>query len=183
MTRFLALSDGISRILAGAAMVMLAALVADMVYEVVSRRLFSRPTLWAYDVAYMLNGVCFLFAAGHTLRRNGHIRIDFLSTRLPRRAQDWINVFAYVVLIFPAMAFLVLGAWTEWLEALLTGEVDPASPWKPALWPLFGGIFAGFASLFLQMAAECVRHVRAALGFEPSPLAHRDVETPDGENA
>lgn len=179
MTRYLAAIDGVSRVLAAVAMVMLAGLVVDMVYEVVSRRLFSTPTLWAYDVAYMLNGIGFLFAAGYTLRHNGHIRIDFLSTRLPGKVQDWINVAVYVFLVFPALAFLLIGAWTEWLEAYVTDELDPASPWKPLLWPLFAGILIGFAALFLQMTAECIRHVRGALGLGPSPLLHRDDEPGD----
>ncbi len=179
MTRYLAAIDKVSRFLAAIAMIMLAGLVADMVYEVISRRLFAAPTLWAYDVAYMLNGVGFLFAAGYTLRHNGHIRIDFLSTRFPRRVQDWVNVAVYIFLTFPAMAFLLIGAWTEWLEAYLTDELDPASPWKPLLWPLFAGILIGFAALFLQMTAECIRHVRSALGFEPSPLLHRSDQASD----
>ena len=100
MNRFLPTVDRISRFFAAVSMVMLLVLVGDMIYEVVSRRIFSAPTLWAYDVAYMLNGVGFIFAAGYTLRRNGHIRIDFLSSRFPQKIQDWINVAVYLALIF-----------------------------------------------------------------------------------
>lgn len=173
MLRALAAVDRVSRLLAWAAMAMLVVLVADMMYEVAARRAFAAPTLWAYDVAYMLNGLIFIFAAGHTLRTNGHVRIDFLSSRLPLKIQDWINVAVYLLLLFPAMSFLVAGAWQEWREAFVTDELDPASPWRPLLWPLFAGILIGFASLFLQIAAECARHCRGALGLGRSPLRHR----------
>ena len=43
MPRFLSLIDSISRLLAGFAMAMLVILIADMIYEVVARRLFSDP--------------------------------------------------------------------------------------------------------------------------------------------
>lgn len=170
MHRLLSAIDKLSAVLAALAGLMLLVLIGDMMYEVVSRRIFSAPTLWAYDVAYMVNGVGFLFAAGYTLRKNGHIRIDFLSTRFPRRNQDWVNALAYLFLVLPALAFFVIGAYSEWLEAFLTDELDPASPWKPLLWPLFGGLLIGFAALFLQAAAECIRHIRSAIGLGTSPL-------------
>lgn len=174
MTSFLRAIDRVNDFLAAIAMAFLFVMIADMLYEVISRRVFSAPTLWAYDIAYMLNGAGFLFAAGYTLRRNGHIRIDFLSTRLPRRNQDLINLFVYLFLVFPALACLIYGAFNEWLEAFLTGELEPVSPWKPLIWPLYCGILVGFASLMLQAIAEFIRHWRSVMGLEPSPLEHAD---------
>jgi len=170
MQFFLKVIDRLSMALAVIAGILLLILIGDMMYEVVSRRVFSAPTLWAYDIAYMANGIGFLFAAGYTLRNNAHIRIDFLSTRLPRDWQDWINVVVYIGLFIPALIFFIIGAYDEWLEAYLTNELDPASPWKPLLWPLFAGLLVGFAALLLQAVAECIRHVRSALGFIKSPL-------------
>ena len=76
------------------------------------------------------------------------------------------------------MIFLLIGAWEEWLEAWTTDELDPASPWKPLLWPLFAGILTGFAALSLQMIAECVRHFRSALGRGRSPLLYQGEDLP-----
>ncbi len=177
MPRFLSLVDRISRLLARFAMAMFVILVGTMVYEVVARRLFSAPTLWAYDIAYMLNGLGFLLAAGYTLRHNGHIRIDCFSSRLSPAVQDGVHIIVYLFLLFPAMCFLLIGAWDECLEAYLNDELDPASSWKPLLWPLFLGVLVGFSSLFLQMLAECVRHARSLLGFGSSPLRVADENT------
>lgn len=174
--------DKFSAVLAFFAGLMLLVLIGDMMYEVVSRRVFSAPTLWAYDVAYMVNGIGFLFAAGYTLRKNAHIRIDFFSTRFPRRNQDWVNAIVYLFLILPALAFFVIGAYSEWLEAFLTDELDPASPWKPLLWPLFAGLLIGFTALFLQAAAECIRHIRSAMGIGASPLDQADKNIQELEN-
>ena len=179
MTRLLAAVDAISGILTAISLALLLVLVGDMIYEVASRRLFSAPTLWAYDIAYMANGAGFVFAAAYTLRHNGHIRIDFLSSRLPRRAQDGINFAAYLVLILPALAILVAGAYSAWLRAWLTGEVDPASPWKPVMWPFYAAMTVGFAALWLQATAEGVRHARSAFGGGPSPLDHAPEDVPE----
>mgnify|MGYP000935934171 CR=1 FL=1 len=88
MTFVLRAIDRINDVLGGIAMVFLVAMIGDMLYEVISRRVFGAPTMWAYDISFMLNGVGFMFAAGYTLRRNGHIRIDFLSTRLKLKNQE-----------------------------------------------------------------------------------------------
>ncbi len=178
MTSVLRAIDRINDVLGGIAMVFLVVMIGDMLYEVVSRRVFSAPTLWAYDIAYMLNGAGFLFAAGYTLRRNGHIRIDFLSTRFKRRNQDLINLFVYLFLVFPALICLIIGAYSGWLKAFLTGQLEPVSPWKPLLWPLYAGILIGFASLTLQSIAEFIRHWRSVLNLGPSPLEHPSEDIP-----
>jgi len=170
MTFLLRVIDRINDILGAFAMVFLVVMIGDMLYEVVSRRVFGAPTLWAYDISYMLNGVGFMFAAGYTLRRNGHIRIDFLSTRLKRKNQDLINMIAYFFLVFPALSFLIIGAYQGWLKAFLTNQLEPASTWQPLLWPLYAGILIGFVSFTLQSIAEFIRHWRSVLNLEPSPL-------------
>ncbi len=177
MTRLLSAVDAISNVLAYLAMAFFVVLVGDMLYEVISRRVFGAPTLWAYDIAYMMNGTLFLLAAGYTLKLNEHIRIDFLSTRFPRKVQDWINAAVYLFLLFPMLAFACHGAVVEGWTAFVTDELEPASSWKPVLWPFYLGIAVGFGSFWLQALAQFVRHVRSALGRDVSPL---QTQTADG---
>ena len=178
MTIALRAIDRINDVLGGIAMVFLVAMIGDMLYEVISRRVFGAPTMWAYDISFMLNGVGFMFAAGYTLRRNGHIRIDFLSTRMKLKNQDLINMVVYFFLIFPALFFLIIGAYQGWLKAFLTNQLEPASAWMPLLWPLYAGILVGFDSLTLQSIAEFIRHWRAVKGLESSPLAQSQENIP-----
>ena len=178
MTFVLRAIDRISDVLGGIAMVFLVAMIGDMLYEVISRRVFGAPTMWAYDISFMLNGVGFMFAAGYTLRRNGHIRIDFLSTRLKLKNQDLINMVVYFFLIFPALCCLIIGAYQGWLKAFLTNQLEPASAWMPLLWPLYAGILIGFVSFTLQSIAEFIRHWRAVKGLDPSPLAQSQANIP-----
>lgn len=170
ITRFLNTVDGISTVLAYVAMAFFLVLVGDMLYEVISRRIFGAPTLWAYDIAYMMNGTLFLLAAGLTLQSNEHIRIDFLSSRFPARVQDWINAAVYLFLLFPTLGFICHGAFAEGWNAFITGELEPASSWRPLLWPFYGGIATGFTAFSLQSVAQCIRHIRAGLGLGTSPL-------------
>ena len=49
-----------------------------MVYEVLARKLFNAPTMWAYDMSRFLYGALFMLGAGYALSKGVHIRADFL---------------------------------------------------------------------------------------------------------
>ena len=85
--RVLPAFERIGQALAAVAMVMIICLIAVMIYEVVARRVFNAPTIWAIDITYMTNGTLFLIGGAYTLQKNAHVRIDFLSSRLPVRVQ------------------------------------------------------------------------------------------------
>ena len=53
-------------------------LIFAMVYEVIARHFFTRPTLWSFDVSRFLAGALFMLGAAYTLSKGIHIRADFL---------------------------------------------------------------------------------------------------------
>lgn len=159
LERALRLVDRLSFTIAAVAMVMIVGLVFSMVYEVVARYAFNAPTIWAYDVSYMLNGALFLLAAAFTLAKNNHVRIDFLSTLLPVRVQHGINAVFYVVLFLPGLGVAALAASNAAWSTFVSGEVEAVSPWAPLIWPFNAAIAIGLAGLWLQGVAETVRHI------------------------
>ena len=52
-------------------------LVVAVAYEVIARYLFNAPTVWSYDVTYMLYGALFMLGAAYALHKGAHIRTDF----------------------------------------------------------------------------------------------------------
>jgi TRAP-type mannitol/chloroaromatic compound transport system permease small subunit len=46
-------------------------MVLALSYEVVARYLFNAPTLWAYDMTFMLYGTFFMLGSAFTLQRRG----------------------------------------------------------------------------------------------------------------
>jgi TRAP-type mannitol/chloroaromatic compound transport system permease small subunit len=163
MKRFLLdrLLPGIDRIgfaLAVAAMALIVVVIGSMLYEVVARRFFNAPTLWANDITYMTNGSLFLLGAAYTLRCEGHVRIDFLSNRLPVRVQHGVNLLFYLVLFLPLLAMTAQAsidkAWRAWVQ----GTLENMSTWEPVIWPFLTGIALGVTGLALQVAAQMIRH-------------------------
>ena len=163
MKRFLLdrLLPGIDRIgfaLAVAAMALIVVVIGSMLYEVVARRFFNAPTLWANDITYMTNGSLFLLGAAYTLRNEGHVRIDFLSDRLPVPVQHAINLLFYLLLFLPLLTLTAVAsidkAWNAWTR----GTLENMSTWEPVIWPFLTGIALGVTGLALQVAAQMIRH-------------------------
>ncbi|MEO8600712.1 MAG: TRAP transporter small permease subunit, partial [bacterium] len=60
----------------------------------------SSSNAWL-EIQWYLFAAIFLLATSHTLHRNEHIRIDVLSSRLPKRAQVWIDIFGFTIFLLP----------------------------------------------------------------------------------
>jgi TRAP-type mannitol/chloroaromatic compound transport system permease small subunit len=157
VTSLFALADRLSLLALWAAKALFAGMVATMIYEIAARYVLGAPTIWAYDVTYMVNGSLFALAAGYTLKVGGHIRIDFLSAKLPPRVQAAIEVVFCVGCLWPALGILLYYAFANSLEAFLTGQIEPASPWRPLIWPFYATGALGVACLLLQSVAETLR--------------------------
>ena len=141
------------------AMAMIVFLIVAMMYEVVARKLFNAPTMWANTISYMFNGTLFLIGAAFTLRVNQHVRIDFLATRLPLRVQHACNALFYLGIFMPALAVASWFAGEKAWDAYLEGELETMSAWEPLIWPFLAGISLGLASFLLQVLVETIRHL------------------------
>ncbi len=157
---FLTAIDRISDLSAWVAKGMLLALIGAMIWEVAARYIFDSPTLWAFDISYMLNGTIFLLGAGFTLKADAHVRIDFLSSALPLKAQQWLNAFFYLCILLPVFSAFAYIASKKALQAFTTLEVESVSPWAPFVWPFYSVIAIGLWVLALQFIADGIRYLQ-----------------------
>ena len=148
-----AISDKTGRIVGWVAVPMIIALI----YEVFARYVFYRPTIWSYEVTYMIYGTHFLLGAAYTLRVKGHIRIDLVYMKFSRRARALIDVIGYLVIFFPIMIVLVFASYDMAKDAFVIREVSQFTPWQPILWPFKSVICIGFILLILQGIAEFIK--------------------------
>jgi TRAP-type mannitol/chloroaromatic compound transport system permease small subunit len=138
-------------------------LVAAVAYEVVARYAFDAPTVWSFEVTYMLYGAMFMLGAAYALRMGAHIRTDFFWERWSWRTKGIIDTVAYLVFFFPGIALFL---WVGWEEAWYSYDIDEASeqtPWRPLLWPLKACIPLAAALLLLQGLSELAKSLHAAL--------------------
>lgn len=110
-------------------------MVLGLTYEVVSRYGFNAPTLWAYDMTFMMYGTFFMLGAAFTLQRKGHIRTDSYYGRWSPRRQAWTDALCYVVMFMPFVAVFLWVGWGYFFKSFETGERFVSSPWRPLAWP------------------------------------------------
>jgi TRAP-type mannitol/chloroaromatic compound transport system permease small subunit len=138
-------------------------LVGGLVYEVVARYVFDAPTIWAYDITYMLYGSLFMLGAAYTLYKQGHIRTDILYRLLPQRWQGIVDAALYLVFFFPAVAFLLVVGIDFAAESWSIRERTTLSAWRPPVYPLKTVIPVAAFLLLVQGVAELLKSVRTAL--------------------
>jgi len=130
-------------------------------WEVVARHFFRAPTIWAFDVTYMLYGTHFMLGTAYTLMRIGHVRTDMLYQHWSIRRQNWIDVIGYIFFFFPAMAFLFYYGFQESSHAWSIGETSDASPWRPIVYPFKTVIPLTALLLIIQGFGEILKSVYA----------------------
>ncbi len=133
-----------------------------MVYEVIARKIFIAPTLWAFDISRMLYGVSFMLGAAYGLMRGLHIRADFLYRGLSEKTQGRIDFTLYIVLFMPSMLFLLFAGYEFALKSIMQGERAGDSTWAPVVWPVKTALAVGVLLLLLQGVSEILKSWYAA---------------------
>ena len=72
-------------------------LIFAMTYEVIMRKFFLAPTIWAYDISRFLYGALFMLGAGYALSKGVHIRADFLYRNFKTKNQGLIDFWLYIL--------------------------------------------------------------------------------------
>jgi TRAP-type mannitol/chloroaromatic compound transport system permease small subunit len=147
-------------------------LVLAVTWEVAARYLFNAPTIWSFDVTYMLYGTIFMLGAAYALHKGAHIRTDFFFEKWSIRTKAIIDSVAYLVFFFPAIfTFFIVGA-TEGWYAFQIGETSEQTPWRPILWPFKWVVPLACLLLLIQGVSETIKSVYAArTGIE---LEHKE---------
>ena len=139
----------------------------------VSRKAFDLSSNAWLELQWYLFSAVFLLCASWTLMANEHIRIDILNNMLPKRAQNWIDVFGHIFFLLP-FAFVIV--WTGWPFFLASWEINEQSGSAGGLvvWPVKALVPLGFALLFLQGISELIKRIAVMRGMIPDPYASQE---------
>lgn len=124
--------DRISLLIGRITMILIAAIVLVMLYEVILRYVFERPTLWANELSLWMAGFVFLFSGLYAMQQRSHIRIYLLYDVMPRWLQKTCDVVSTALIVAFAFA-IVWGGYNEARDKLLRWETfgtafDPPIP-------------------------------------------------------
>ncbi|WFM70120.1 TRAP transporter small permease subunit [Halomonas sp. CKK8] len=138
-------------------------LIGALVYEVFSRYVLGQPTLWAFEISYMVMGAIFMLGMANALRVGQHVSVDILSLQLGQRSNALVRLVGYV-LFLPILVWLVWELSKYALAAFESNERSGRSAWNPVIWPVFTVWFVGFLLLALQVLAELLKSLAILMG-------------------
>ena len=136
-------------------------LVLAVAYEVIARYFFHAPTIWSFDVTYMLYGTIFMLGCAYALHKGAHIRTDFLYDRWSVRTKGMIDAISYIVFFFPSIIMLLVASWGEAWYAYTISETSEQTPWRPILWPYKGVVPLTCVLLLIQGISEVIKSTYA----------------------
>lgn len=137
-------------------------LVLVVCFEVVSRYAFATPTIWSFDLTYMLYGAIFMLGAAYTLNKGAHIRTDFFFDKWSVRTRGLIDAVAYLLFFFPSLVLLLLVSGAEGWYSFEIGETSEQTPWRPLLWPFKMVVPVTCLLLLIQGISETIKSIYAA---------------------
>ena len=129
-------------------------LILGMVYEVLARKFFLAPTIWAYDISRFLYGALFMLGAGYALSKGVHIRADFLYRNFKTKTQGTIDFTLYILFYFPGLIVFLYMTTGFLQESIMRGERGMDTTWMPYMWPIKSCLWLGIVFLLIQGISE-----------------------------
>jgi TRAP-type mannitol/chloroaromatic compound transport system permease small subunit len=136
-------------------------LVLAVSYEVIARYLFNAPTIWSFDVTYMLYGTIFMLGAAYALHKGAHIRTDFFYENWSPKTKGIVDSISYLVFFFPSLILLLAASGNEAWYAFQINETSEQTPWRPILWPYKTVVPLTCVLLMIQGISETIKSVYA----------------------
>jgi len=137
-------------------------LIFAMTYEVLARKLFLAPTIWAYDISRFLYGALFMLGAAYALSKGVHIRADFLYRNFKTKNQGKIDFWLYLLFYFPGLLVFLYMTIGFVGESIQRGEKGMDTTWMPYMWPIKSCLLIGIVFLLIQGISELFKSYWAA---------------------
>lgn len=146
------------------------------------RKAFNIGSNAFLEIQWYLFAAVFLLAAGYTMMRQEHVRIDVISGRFSKRTQIWIDIFGICVFLFPFVITVFRYSLPLVIRAYNNGEVS-SNAGGLIRWPVFALLPAGMVLLGVQGISELIKRVAFLYGLVPDPTRKQQTKTGEEELA
>ncbi len=146
------------------------------------RKAFDMSSNAFLEIQWYLFAAVFLLAAGYTLMRQEHVRIDVLLTRFPKRTQIWIDIFGICCFLLPFVVIVIDLSWPLVARAWTSGEMS-SNAGGLIRWPVFALLPVGMALLGVQGISELIKRVAFLRGLIDDPSRRHQAKTAEEELA
>lgn len=146
------------------------------------RKVFNVSSNAYLEIQWYLFAAVFLLAAGYTLLRQEHVRIDVISGRFSKRTQVWIDIVGICAFLMPFVIVAIKLVWPVVVSKYQSGEVS-GNAGGLVLWPAWVLLPVGLALLGLQGLSELIKRVAFLKGLVPDPTKKGSAKSAEEELA
>ena len=161
-----ALNEGIGKIILW--LVLAAVLISAG--NAVMRKAFDIGSNAFLEIQWYLFAAVFMLGSGYVWLRNGHVRIDFISSKLSRRSNAIIDVVGMLAFTIPLCIILINLSWPVFHRAWESGEMSQNAGGL-IRWPVILMIPLGFGLLLLQTVSELIKRIAFLSGARSEPFS------------
>lgn len=133
------------------------------------RKAFNTSSNAYLEIQWYLFAGIFLLAAGYTLLRQEHVKIDVILGRFSRRTQVWVEILGTLFFLLPISIVVIDLSLPVVLKAYTSGEVS-SNAGGLIRWPVYALLPVGFTLLGLQGVSELIKRLAFLSGAGPNPL-------------
>lgn len=148
----------------------------------VVRKLFDTSSNAFLEIQWYLFAAVFLVAAGYTLMRQEHVKIDVVLHNFTRRTQVEIEIVCIVAFLMPFVWSVVDLVWPLVTRAYASGEMSQNAGGL-IRWPVFAMVPLGFSLLGLQAISELIKRVGFLMGLVDDPGKKKQEKSAEEELA
>lgn len=163
------------------AWLVLAAVVISAVNASV-RKAFNIGSNAFLEIQWYLFAAVFLLAAGYTMLRGEHVKIDVIAGRFSKRTQIKIEIFGIVAFLFPFCFQVISLVLPLVFKAYTTGEMS-SNAGGLIRWPVYALVPIGFSLLAAQGVSELIKRVAFLQGLIDDPTKKKQEKSAEEELA
>ena len=154
--------DALSTVIGRITMWLIFMMMGILLYSAIARTFFNLPLLWAVEMSQFTMAAYFLVGGAYSMILHGHVRMDLLYHRWPRRRQAGMDVLTDFLLIF-YLVILIVGGVSS-IQYALEYDQTSYSAWRPPLAPIKIIMVSGIVLMLLQAISTLFKDLAAAIG-------------------
>ncbi|MBN8488079.1 MAG: TRAP transporter small permease subunit [Burkholderiales bacterium] len=148
----------------------------------VVRKAFSIGSNAFLEIQWYLFAAVFLLAAGYTMMRQEHVKIDVILGKFSKRTQIKVEIFGIIVFLFPFVIAVITLVTPLVIKAYVTGEMS-SNAGGLVRWPVYALVPIGFTLLGLQGVSELIKRFAFLQGLIDDPTKRHQQKSAEEELA
>lgn len=148
-------------------------------FEVFARYLFTKPTIWAYDLSLFFSSYLAALGGAYAQQKKAHINVDILYLSVSANVKRIFHLLSGCLAIF-FMAVVIYASYDKFNEAVQF-NYRRMSEWAPVMHHFWMMLIVAASLMILQYSSDMIKDLfHLITGHDLIPQQDEDAEVLDG---